>query len=264
MKIPPIGVDIDDFRLPVKDALHRAAELNLRHVELSTVVGDLAPNNLSPSGRRHLLRLFDQLGLKLAALTADIPRIGLTDPKTVDERVQRTLQIIDLSRDLGVRMVTSAVGALTHPQNGQPSPSAIEALRQIGEHADSRGIIYAIRPSFDSEERLSSVLNELRCPSIGICLDPAAMIMSGANPIAVVEHLSQHLRLVHARDGTVGLAQQPGQETVIGQGDVDFTTLAKALTDLDYHEPLILRRQDSQTPTNDISTSRDRLISYFP
>ena len=52
----------------------------------------------------------------------------------------------------------------------------------------SRGVIYAMRPSRDFGDRLVGVLDALRCPSIHVGLDPAAMVMSGVTlkPGAVV------------------------------------------------------------------------------
>ena len=90
-----IGVDADDFRLPIKDSLRRAAELDFGAVEFATVEGELAPANLSASGRRHLARYLKGLGLELSALVADMPGVTLTDPRRADERVARTSRIID-------------------------------------------------------------------------------------------------------------------------------------------------------------------------
>src|SRR3990172_3500507 len=114
MQAPLMGVDVEDLRLPIKDAIRRAAELAFEAIEIPTAAGETAPRNLSSSGRRHLARFVQDLGLKAAALTP--------------------------------------------PESGEPSPISLAALRRIGEHADSRGIIYAIRPSYDSRERLRRVL----------------------------------------------------------------------------------------------------------
>ncbi|MFH1108304.1 MAG: sugar phosphate isomerase/epimerase family protein [Planctomycetota bacterium] len=254
-----IGVDVEDLRLPVKDALHKAAELEFHAVELPTVTGDVTPRNLSASGRRHLARYVENLGLDLSALAADIPALRLTDPRTVDERVARTCEIIDLAKDLGTPIVTASVGALTHPETGGGSRLAVEALHRIGEYADARGVVYAIRPSGDAGDRLARVLDELRCPSIRIGLDPAAMVMSGVNPLSAVERLPDRIALLHARDATAGLSDRPGRETQLGEGDVDFVGLLSLLEAAQYRGPYIVRRYDSPHPIADLQAARDTI-----
>lgn len=254
-----VGVDVDDLHLPIKDAFRKAAELKFRVVELPAVMGEAAPRTLSSSGRRHLARYVEGLGLGVAALAADMPALRLTDSSTVDERVARTCEIIDLAKELKVRIVTASVGALTHPETGEPSPLAAEALHRIGEYADARGAVYAIRPSHDAGDRVVRVLDELRCPSIQIGLDPAAMVMSGVNPFDAVERLAGRVALLHARDATAGLTDRPGRETRFGEGEVDFVGILAMLGAAEYRGAFIVRRSDSPRPIPDLQAARDAL-----
>ena len=170
-------------------------------------------------------------------------------------------QKIIIDTDIGddIVTVTASVGALTHPDTGEPSPGAIQALSCIGEFADSRGVRYALRPSHDSGERIVRVLEALRCPSIGICLDPAAMVMAGANPVASIEQYVGQVILMHARDGTSGLAEHSGRETPLGEGDVDLPGLLAVLEVAEYRGPYVLRRTDSQNPAADLAAAREHL-----
>lgn len=263
MSQPNIGVDVDDFRLHVKDGLRKASEVGFQTVELATVRGDVEPSNLSASGRRHLSRYVNGLGLRMAALVADLPGLRLCDPGTVDERVERTCRILELARDLEVPVVTASTQALTHPETGEPSPHPIEALKRIGEYADSRGVLYALQPTCDGGDRIARVSDELGCPSIRICLDPAAMVMAGANPLSVIERLGSQITLMHARDGTAGLPGRSGQETRLGEGEVDLVSVLAMLSAAEYAGPYILRRTDSQTPIEDISSGRDDLAKLL-
>lgn len=264
MERPEIGVDVGDFRLAPKDALRQAADLNFRAIELPTVNGDLAPRNLSSSGRRHLARLVGGLGLRLVAVRCDIAGTRLTDPRTVDERIARTCEVIELAKDLGVDVVTASTGALTHPETGDPSSHAIDALRRIGEFAEVRGVSYAIRPTRDGGDRLVSVLDELACPAISVCLDPAELLMNGANPLSGIERYIEQVRLMHARDGTAGRADGAGRETPLGEGDVDMIGVLAVLSAAEYPGPYILRRVDSQNPVVDIERARGILAGWLP
>ncbi len=262
MRTHSIGVDVGDLRLPIKEAIRRAAEFEVQSVEIPTVSGETSPSQLSSSGRRHLVRYVEGLGLNIAALVADMPALRLTDSGTVDERVARTCEIINLAVDLKVRIVTASVGALTHPQTGDPSGPALEALRRIGEYADGRGLVYAIRPSRDTGGRIVRILDELRCPSIQIGLDPAAMVMSGVDPISAVERLANTVGLFHVRDATAGLAERPGQEKQLGEGDVDFAGILSHLESAAYRGHFIVRRLDSSQPVADIHSALEIITSW--
>jgi sugar phosphate isomerase/epimerase len=254
-----IGIDVDDLRLRPREALRRAAELAFRAVELSAMSGDVSPASLGASGRRHLSKYVDSLGLTLAALSGDLPGLRLTDPRTVDERVDRTCEILQLAADVGVPVVTASVGALAHPQSHEPSALALDALRRIGEFADSRRVSYAIRPSHDPPEGMGRLLETLCCPALRLCLDPASLVMTGINPVSLVERLPGDIVLVHARDGTAGGGDQAGHETRLGEGDVDVVGLLSALRDLGYAGPYILRRTDSVSPADDLHDAREAL-----
>ena len=270
MHQPIIGADTGDFRLPVKESLQQAARLHFHVIELPTVEGDLAPNHLSLSGRRHLSRLVDGYGLRTASLLADMPHLHITDTRTVDQRVQRTLEIIQLAHDLKVPVVTAAFGALTHPETAEPSPVAMEAMGHIGEVADTCGVYFAIRPSYESGERLLNLLDTLRCPSIKMGIDPASMVMAGVNPLALFERFVADISLLHIRDGTSGLRDvamgetRPGHETPLGQGDVDFVGILQLLDEAEYQGPYIVRRTESSCPADDILLARETFKRMLP
>jgi len=260
-----IGVDIDDFRLATREALAHAARLDFRTIEMSMACGELAPHNLSHSGRRHLSRHIRGLGLDFAAIVGDMPPgLRLADPATNSEVVDRTRGLLALAADMRVPIVTAGVLALSHHETGDPSPHAVDALRQIAVDADSTGTIYALRPSADSAERLIRVINEVGCPSIRICLDPAAMVMAGNDPAAVMRQAGDQIVLSHARDATAGSPESAGVEMPLGEGEVDLPGYMAMLDASDYHGPLIIRRRNSPRPVADIIKARKFLEDNMP
>jgi sugar phosphate isomerase/epimerase len=259
MTTPQLGIDLQDLRTDAKSALRQAAQMEFRAVELPAAEGETTPESLSSSGRRHLQRLVADLGLDMSALSADFPGLRLSDSTSSDERVERTGASLALAADMAVPLVTASVGALTHPQTGQPSDAAISALRRIGEFADSRDRIFAIRPSHDTVDRLAAVLAAVGCPWIRIGLDPAAMLMSGVNPLATMQRIGPQVSLIHMRDAVPGHPDHPGQETRLGEGEVDVRGLLAALNEWEYQGPLILRRTDSASPASDLASAREFL-----
>ena len=259
MHIPPIGVNIDDLRISPKKAFRTAFELQFRTIEFGAGEGDLSPTALTGSGRRHVSRLVEGLGLSIASLVANWPGMRLTDPKSVDGCVERTRDIIDLAADLHVPIVATSLGAETHPETGQPSPLAVQALRALGEHADARRLLLAVLPTCDNGERTASLLAEVACPAVVVGIDPGAQVMVGHNPVAVIERADGRIPIMYARDGVVGDSRQAGCETRFGDGDVDMIGVLAALDGTDYHGPYIVRRIQSETPIEDLQIGRDRL-----
>ena len=264
MSAATLGVDIDDLHLPVKEGLRAAARLKFRAIELGAASGEVSPEALPGSGRRHLARMVDGLGMSLAALTADTPYMRFSDPGTADERVERTCRIIDLAADLGVPVVSSAVGMISNPDTGEPNPLVMESLHRIGDVADRRGVSFALRLSQEPGDGAAKVLDALGCPALSVCLDPAAMVMRGINPIAAIEPLADYIRLVHARDATVGGTERSGVEAQLGEGDVDLIGFLVGISTADYPGPLVLRRHDAQNPIADLQEARDRLVRLLP
>jgi sugar phosphate isomerase/epimerase len=257
-----LGLDVNDLRLPIKEGLRVASDLRFRAVEIGAAEGEASPAALSVSGRRHLARYVNGLGLELASLTADFPQLRLTDPRGVQERVERTRDVLQLARDAGAPIVTAAIGAMTHPESGEPSPLAVEALSRIGEFAESRGVIFAVRPSYDTAERLAGVFKAVGCPALRIGLDPAAMIISGANPLSLMLRFADQISLVHARDGTAGASDRIGQETALGEGDVDFAALCGALREIEFAGASIIRRTSARITPDDLTASAEYLRRF--
>jgi len=254
-----VGLDISDLQLGVKDGLRAASEMGFRVVEISAADPELDPAQLSTSGRRHLLRYVDGLGLRMEVIAAECPGLTLTDPRSVDGRVARTQRILEMAREVHVGVVTASAGALTHPETGEPSPAAVEALMQLGACADACGVVYALRPTCDDAQRVDRVLQAVGCPAVRLGIDPAAMVMHGANPMSIIQRLPEQIGLIHARDATAGMPGRPGVETRWGEGEVDFVGLLAMLSAIEFRGPYILRRTNSANPAGDL---RDALQDW--
>jgi len=103
----------------------------------------------------------------------------------------------------------------------------------------------------------------LRCPSLRVGLDPAAMVMCGVNPHSDIEKFVRDIVHFHARDATVGLPDRPGVETRLGEGKVDLTGLLMVLHAAEYRGAYILRRTASARPIEDLLAARDALKRHL-
>jgi sugar phosphate isomerase/epimerase len=235
--------------------LEQAAGLGFAAVELDAAAGETSPTELTESGRRHLARFCGNLGLDLAALSADVGPGGLADPAAVDAHVDRTRRVLELAADLRIPVVTADVGYLVDPRSGEPSPVVADALRAIAEHADRVGTIFGLQSGPDPPDSLHRLLRQMGCPSLKVCLDPAGLARFGHPPIEAVGHLAEDLALSHLGDATFGGPGRPGVETQLGRGQLDLPAFLAELAAAGYLGPLILRRRDSQRPVQDLAAA---------
>lgn len=254
-----IGIHIDDLRLDAKNGIRCAAELAFRFAELSAVRGETAAWELSDSGRRHLLRFAEGNGVAFVALNADIPQLSWADGSTVDERVARTIEVLEMASAMKVPTVTTTLPALGCEQNIDPPDGLVQALTQIGAVADACSVKLALRSTTSSGPSLAKLLATVSCPALRVCLDPAELVMHGIDPLSSFDTLAPHLGLAYARDATAGSPERSGRETILGDGDVDLVGFLATLCSADYSGTLVLRRTDALSPAEELVDSRDRL-----
>lgn len=254
-----IGIHIDDLRLDAKNGIRRASELAFRFAELSAVQGETAAWELSDSGRRHLHRFAEGNGVTLVALNADIPRLSWASGSTVDERIARTIGVLEMASAMKVPTVTTTLPAFGNEQNLDPPDGLVQALEQIGAVADACNVALALRPTTLSGQSLTQLLSAVSCPALHVCLDPAELVMHGVDPLSSFDALAPHLGLAYARDATAGSRQRLGRETILGEGEVDLVGFLATLSAADYCGALVLRRTDAVSPAEELVDSRDRL-----
>ncbi|MHC5111437.1 MAG: sugar phosphate isomerase/epimerase family protein [Planctomycetota bacterium] len=258
-----IGVNLDDMGVDTKTALSHASRLAVNAVEMATVAGDVAAWKLTSSGRRHLARMASHLGLRIESLVADMPGMRWVDPGVVDERVERTMQVIQLARDMDVPHVSSSLGAIKDESDSDFSPMALDALRKVADFAESRGVGFCVRPSYGGGSTLKALLSELDFSSVKVCLDPAAMVITGNNPLGSFDAWAERVAVFHARDGMAGNLERLGHEVRLGEGEVDLTGTLHALREAEYRGAYVLRRQESPSALADLSDAKAMLTDLL-
>ncbi|MBP9989407.1 MAG: hypothetical protein KBT46_07900, partial [Ruminococcus sp.] len=68
----PIGVIIDSFRIDIKEAVKKAAEVGANGIQVYSTRGEMAPEDLSPQQRKDFLNLVKDNGLVVSALCGDL------------------------------------------------------------------------------------------------------------------------------------------------------------------------------------------------
>ena len=67
-----IGVIVDSFRLPIKDAVKKAAEVGAQGIQVYSTRGEMAPENMNAAKISDFKKLVADNGLVISALCGDL------------------------------------------------------------------------------------------------------------------------------------------------------------------------------------------------
>ena len=227
-----IAIELSSLGLPPKAALDAAADMGAHGVELHTDSGEFAPEHLTLSGRRHVLKLLADRRLAAAALRTD-PQDALSDPRAVERTAGRLRAIVDLA--VGLQAPVLAIGVPDPPPElARQGREAREwALREAAGYAINYGVLLALDTPASEPEKMLEFLDSITSQAAWLSFDPAAFAEAGADPVAAAHELGARVAHVYARD--TARSYEGGFERVpLGDGEVPFGRLADALEECNY------------------------------
>lgn len=282
-----IGVIVDSFRLPVREALLKAKEVGAEGVQIYATSGEMDPDQLSVEQRKELKAYIDSLGLEVSAICGDMGGHGFQDRVGNVERVEKSKRILDLALDLGTNIVTTHIGIV--PEAGSEIYKAMqEACEELSIYASSKGGYFAIETGPETAAHLKEFLDSLSGNGMAVNFDPANMVMvTGDDPVQGVHLLKDYIVHTHVKDGVrlrevdprevygmLGYESMshekiaematsgPFQELPLGEGNVDFDAYFQALIDIGYKGYLTIEREAGDTPEVDIQKAVEFIKQY--
>lgn len=252
-----LGVVLDSFGQPVREALQSASRLGFGKVELPAAAGAASPDELSATGRRHLLKHVGGLGLQLSALGGDLGGGRFADSSRLEQRLDRTRAIVEMAADLRVPLVTTHLGQIDEQtlQRGY----LLEAIEQLAEISDRTGTFIAFETGGGEPGTLAEVLKRIGARTLGACYDPASLLIDGFDPLSGIEPLANAILIARARDAQAGGPRQPGREVALGSGQIDLPEYLAALDQAGYRSVPFIRRTESDRPLEEIADAKRRL-----
>ncbi|MBI4600326.1 MAG: sugar phosphate isomerase/epimerase [Planctomycetes bacterium] len=169
---------------------------------------------------------------------------GFGDPATRKERLEMFRRAVDMTAELGVKVLASHAGFI--PEPGHPDRgSFLDCLYEAAEAAARKGITFALETGQEAAELLRRTLDELALESLKVNFDPANMILYDmGDPIHAVEILGPDIAHVHVMDALAPKAPGTwGEEVPLGQGEVGMSEFLEALAAIDYSGPLVVERE---------------------
>ena len=252
-----IGLRLECLRLPIRQALRKAGELGVAGVQVNAV-GDLAPDNLSATGRREFLHLVNSLGLQLTALGFPT-RHGYNTADGLEARIAAAQRVLSLSFDLRAPIVTGVIGRVPEDANHPARQLLTESMTAIGAHADRVGAVFAVETATESGATLRRFIDSLGAVGVRANLDPANMLVKGYDPIAAVRELHDAIVHAHARDAVREAGGELGREVTPGDGDLDWNEYLGALEEVGYRGWHVIEIEQADNPEREVA----RAVSFL-
>ena len=246
-----IGIRLESFGLPLRQALLEAERLGVSGVQVDAA-GDLAPAALSQTGRRAFLHLLRAHHLELTALGCPLRR-GLDVADNQDERINHVKKALDLSFDLGPRIVIVQAGQIPDAADSPPGLLLREALLALGQHGDRVGVVLALETGLEAGAVLAGFLDRFDTGGLGANLDPANLLMHGFDPYESLRALRWRIVHGHAKDARRAAASLAAQEVPLGHGDIDWLQYLSVLAEVDYKGWLTIERETGDNRPADVA-----------
>lgn len=270
-----IGVMIDSFRKTPDEGLVLAKAVGAEGFQVYVVGGEMAPEALDAGGRRRFRGRCAELGLEVAALCGDLGGHGFERADENPAKVARSKKIVDLAVDLGATIVTTHIGVIPDDSASAVYRAMQDACRELGRHAASRGVWFAIETGPETAALLRGFLDSLGVKGIGVNLDPANLVMvTGDDPVRAVHTLAPYIVHTHAKDGrqlqpcdrtevygsfadntyekVLARTGPLFEELPLGEGAVDWPRYLAALREIGYKGFLTIEREVGANPEADI------------
>src|SRR5579864_2738351 len=132
-----IGISLKSLGLPLRRGLEEARRLGVSGIEVEAG-GDLAPPNLSQTGRREFRHLLKSHGLELTALACPLRR-GLDNPENLQPRIETVQNVLAMSFDLGPRIAVIQAGKIPDRDDDPGADLLRESLQALGQFGDRVG-----------------------------------------------------------------------------------------------------------------------------
>jgi sugar phosphate isomerase/epimerase len=274
-----LGVVLESFGLPVRQALHEVAQLGVPGVQVDAV-GDLAPDKLGDTGRREFRTLLRSFNLQLAAVGCPL-RHGLDTFEHQQPRIDHVKKTMQLAFDLGAKKVVVPLPRIPTDEpkpDDAPKPVSFltmntappkavtlrESLATLGGHGDRIGTLVCLEVGLDAGAALRDYLGTFDTGSLGVTFDPANFVVNGHDPAASLMALAGKVTHAQARDVRTGNASAGPQEVAVGAGDVEWMGLLATLGAVEYRGFVCVERTAGANRATDVANGVAFLRRFVP
>lgn len=239
--------------------------LGLSHVQLG-----YNPHLDSRAGVSRLREVAAQNGVEITTVFcgfagesyADIASVqrtvGLVPTAWRKARLAKIEGIAAFARQIGVSRVAAHIGCIPE-DNVADWNELVEAVQHICDDLAVHEQVFALETGQETAAELLRFIDDMARPNLTVNFDPANMVLYGNDePNAALNVLMPYIDGVHCKDGLWPTEDgQLGEETPLGEGDVNFRAWLSHLIELGYDGPLTIEREISgEQQKKDIALAR--------
>jgi sugar phosphate isomerase/epimerase len=144
------------------------------------------------------------------------------------------------------------VGHVPAKAEGAEWDLLVQVLADLGRHGQRIGAMLAAQTGAVEGTDLARLIAALPEGSIGVDLDPGALVINGFSAQQAVEAVGRHVMHVHASDGVRDLARGRGLDVPLGRGSVDWPALLGTLEERGYRGYFTIRREGNENAETEI------------
>ncbi|MCX7992841.1 MAG: sugar phosphate isomerase/epimerase [Fimbriimonadales bacterium] len=220
--------------MTVDDWLHQAPAFGVQAVEIYHAF-------LSDESLPQVKATLSQLGLRVSQITC-APDFTNPDPAVRAAELDSMKQRVDWAAELGATAVRPTAG-MVH-DGGTPQEAiqyAVEYMVRLAEYAVPCGVYPCYENHYKDRlwtredfsflpERFLQIFEQIEPTPVRVNFDFANPLMTGADPVALLQRVAHKVHHVHAGD------RLPGeyQHSVLGEGAVPFAPLLQILKSHGY------------------------------
>lgn len=173
--------------------------------------------------------------------------VGLVPEATRAERIEKTLKIAKFAQKVGVSRLAAHIGFVPEDQSDPLYALMVQVMQQICDALRPSGQVFALETGQETALALKKFIEDVKRDNLRVNFDPANMILYGNDqPIPALDVLIPWIDGVHCKDGRWPTKEgQFGEETPLGEGDVNLRAWLIRLLELGYRGPLTIEREIS-------------------
>ena len=239
---------------PLRRALQGIADAGLEYVELGAIPGyceHVSPALLEDGGLEGLVSTLNSYGLTPVSLS------GHCD-LTSREGLEYLKKCVELASELGAAVVNTGTG---QTDTRAKEERFFAHASELAEAAEELGVIVALETQnllMNSGESAKEVIEQVDSPHVRINFDPANVIYwEGRRPEEEIGGLAPYVVHMHVKDKKGGRGEYCFPP--VGQGEIDFRVLFRALDTAGYEGPLMLEPELSREFDRDADEVADAL-----
>jgi L-ribulose-5-phosphate 3-epimerase len=272
MRIGPHDLAVCSWSLPpagLRELAESVSGLGLSHIQLA--LGPFIPAD--PAQPHADLADLRNSGLAITAGMiafpgedyASLPKIratgGFLPDGTWESRRDLTLAAGKLARELGITLISVHAGFIPTSDHAD-YPKMLKRITELATGVSEFGVTLALETGQETASELLQFLNDLPARNVAVNFDPANMILYGSgDPIDAINILDRHIRHVHIKDAVA--SDNPGADwghvMPVGSGQVDFSEMLGALSDIDYIGPLAIEQDSARRSIPEIQSAIEYL-----